>query len=165
MRIVPKRRRREGKTNYSKRMNLLKSGKPRLTFRRTNNYIIAQYITSEDAQDNVVFGTDSKELLKHGWPEKAKGSLKSVTASYLIGYLVGNKIQKKDLEKPIVDFGMFKTKYKGRLFAFLKGLIESGLDIDCKEEAFPSEERIKGQHLKNQVDFDKIKSSIDNIKQ
>src|SRR6056297_467679 len=133
MRIVAKRRRREGKTNYSKRIKLLKSEKPRMVFRRTNNYIIAQYVVSHDAQDKVIFGVDSKELLKHGWPKEAKGSLKSVTASYFIGYLTGNKIQKEKLEKPIVDFGMFKTKYKGRLFAFLKGLIDSGLEIDCKE--------------------------------
>jgi len=33
---VPFRRRKEGKTNYKKRLNMLKSGTPRLVARRTN---------------------------------------------------------------------------------------------------------------------------------
>jgi len=165
MKQVAKRRRREGKTNYSKRIMLLKSERPRIVFRRTNKYIIGQYVESHDAQDKVVFGVDSRELLNHGWPEEAKGSLKSVTASYLTGYLVGKKVKDKELEEPIVDFGMFKIIYKGRLFAFLKGLIDAGLNIECKEEALPEDERVQGQHLKNKIDFNKIKSSIDNIKE
>lgn len=162
MKKVAKRRKRERKTNYSKRINLLKSEKPRVVFRRTNNYILGQYVTSEDAQDKVVFGNDSRELLKYGWPEKAKGSLKSITAAYLTGYLTGTKIKKQDLENPIMDFGMSKIKYKGRLFAFLKGLIDAGIEISCKEEAFPEQEKIEGEQLKNKVEFNKIKSSIDN---
>lgn len=164
MKQVAKRRRREGKTNYSKRIMLLKSERPRMVFRKTNKYIISQYVESHDAQDKVIFGVDSRELLKHGWSEEAKGSLKSVTASYLTGYLVGKKIKNQNLKEPIVDFGMFKIIYKGRLFAFLKGLIDAGLNIDCKEKALPEDERVKGQHLKNKVDFDKIKSSIDKVK-
>ena len=39
---VSKRRRIEAKTDYAKRIKLLKSEKPRLVFRRTNKYIIAQ---------------------------------------------------------------------------------------------------------------------------
>jgi large subunit ribosomal protein L18 len=41
---VPWRRRREGKTNYYKRLKLIRSGKPRLVVRRTNKYIIAQIV-------------------------------------------------------------------------------------------------------------------------
>ena len=164
MKKIAKRRKRERKTNYSKRITLLKSGKPRLVFRKTNKHVISQYITSEDAQDKVIFSINSKELLNHGWPEEGKGSLKSLTASYLTGYLVGTKIKKQKLEQPIVDFGMLKIKYKGRIFGFLKGLIDSGLEIECKEEAFPEEGRIKGEQLKNKIDFDKIKKSIEEAK-
>src|SRR6056297_433486 len=121
MKKVAKRRRREGKTNYSKRIMLLKSERPRVVFRRSNNYITSQYVTSSDAQDKVKFGINSKDLIKYGWPEDAKGSLKSLTASYLTGYLMGKKIKVQNLEEPIVDFGMFKINYKGRLFGFLKG--------------------------------------------
>ncbi len=36
------RRRREGKTNYYKRREMIKSGLPRLVVRRTNRYVIAR---------------------------------------------------------------------------------------------------------------------------
>jgi large subunit ribosomal protein L18 len=160
---VQKRRRREAKTDYARRLKLLKSEKPRLVFRRTNKYVIAQYVTSNEAQDKVVFGLNSSELLKHGWDKKAVSGLKNLTASYLLGYLMGKTIQSKKLEQPIIDFGMLKSLHKTRVYAFLKGIIDSGIAISCKEEAFPEPGRIKGDHLKNKVDFEKIKSNIDKI--
>ena len=87
-----KRRRKEYKTDYKKRFGLLKSGVPRIVFRKTNKYVSAQYVTSKEAQDKVILGISSKNLIKYGWPEISKGSLKSITASYLTGYLVGKKI-------------------------------------------------------------------------
>lgn len=157
---VSKRRRKENKTDYLKRFKLLKSEKPRIVFRKTNKYIIAQYVLSKEAQDKVGFGITSQELLKYGWPESAKGSLKSVTASYLTGYLIGKKIIKDKLSEPIIDFGMIPVLHKSKVFAFVKGAIDSGLKINCKKEAFPEEERIKGEHLKNKVKFEDIKSKI-----
>ena len=76
-----KRRRKEAKTDYGIRLKLLKSGVPRIVFRKSNRYIIAQYVTSNEAQDRVVVGITSKILLKYGWPEDMKGSLKSLPAS------------------------------------------------------------------------------------
>ncbi len=160
---VQKRRRRENKTDYGRRLKLLKSEKPRLVFRRTNKYVTAQYITSDEARDKAIVGISSSELLKYGWDKKAISGLKNITASYLTGYLIGKTIQKKKLEQPIIDFGMLQSLHKTRVYAFLKGVIDSGVTISCKEEAFPEESRIKGEHLKNKVDFEKIKSSIDKI--
>lgn len=161
-----RRRRQEGRTDYGKRVKLLKSEQPRLVVRRTNKYIITQYTVSEDAKDKIVFGINSKALLKYGWPEEFKGSLKSVSASYLTGFLMGKQIQKRKLEQPIVDFGMLRMQHKNKLFAVLKGLIDSGLGISCKEEAFPEEERIKGKSLKEDFSkyFDKIKTRIETEK-
>ncbi|MBT4376344.1 50S ribosomal protein L18 [archaeon] len=158
-----KRRRKENKTDYLNRLKLLKSEKPRLVFRKTNQYVICQYVISEEAKDKVQFGVTSKVLLKHGWPEKFKGSLKSIPATYLTGYFIGEKIQKDKLETPIVDFGMIRTLHKNKLFAFIKGLIESGLEISCPEEAFPEEERIQGKNLKEDFSkyFEAIKTKID----
>src|SRR3989339_525255 len=73
-----KRRRLEFKTDYNKRIKLLKSQRPRIVFRRTNKYVIVQYVTSYEAQDKVELGLNSKILLKYGWPESAKGSLRSI---------------------------------------------------------------------------------------
>lgn len=161
---VVKRRRREGRTDYLKRIKLLKSGKPRIVFRRTNKYIISQYVTSSEAKDKIVLGTSSKELLRNGWPKEAEGSLKSITASYLTGFLMGKKIKGKGLEDPIVDLGMTRTIHKTKPFAFIKGLIDSGINIECKGEAFPEEERIKGGSLKGKINFDEIKSKLEAVK-
>lgn len=155
-----KKRRKQHKTDYGNRLKLLKSGKPRIVFRRSNKYILVQYVESNAAQDKIVFGTNSKNLLKYGWPENAKGSLKSLVASYLTGYLVGKQIKDKKLDKPIVDFGMLRMVQKGKQYAFLKGLIEAGIDVGCPEKAFPSEDRLKGEHMKNKVDVEMIKNKI-----
>ena len=152
---VAKRRRRENKTDYLARKNMLKSEKPRVVFRKTNKYVIAQYVLSKEAKDAVTIGITSKILLKHGWPEANKGSLKSIPASYLTGYFMGKKILKDKLETPIIDLGMIRTVYKTKVFAFLKGLKDSGLEISCKEEAFPE--------IKGEVDIEAIKSKIDSM--
>ncbi len=157
-----KRRRKENKTDYLKRLKLLKSGKPRLVFRKSNRYFVCQYVISEEAKDKVVFGLSSKDLLEKGWPEKFSGSLKSIPAAYLTGYLMGKTIQEKKLEEPVVDFGMNRVLYKTKLFGFLKGLIDSGIKVNCKEEAFPEEERIVGKSLKEDFSkyFEEVKKKL-----
>jgi len=157
-----KRRRKENKTDYLKRLKLLKGEKPRIVFRRTNKYIISEYVVSEEAQDKIIIGFDSRKLNEYGWPKNAQGSLKSVTASYLTGYLIGKTILKQKLETPIIDTGMNRMLHKNKIYAFLKGVIESGIKINCDKKCFPEEARIKGQHLKNKIPFDEIKSKIDN---
>jgi large subunit ribosomal protein L18 len=157
-----KRRRKENKTDYRIRMDILKGETPRIIFRKSDRYIISQYITSENAQDKIIFGLTSKILLKHGWPEDMKGSLKSIPASYLTGFVTGKKIINKKLEIPIVDFGMIRSVNKNRAFAFIKGLSDSGVKIKFKAETFPDEDRILGKKLKRDfsVIFEKIKRKI-----
>jgi large subunit ribosomal protein L18 len=160
---VQKRRRRENKTDYLKRLKLLKGECPRVVFRRTNRYLIAQYLTSEEAQDKVIIGMDSRELKKYGWPKELQGSLKSITAAYLTGYLIGKRIIKEKLENPILDSGMIRVIHKNRTYAFIKGMIDSGIKINCKKELFPEESRIKGEHLKLKIPFPEIKSKIEKL--
>ena len=158
---VRKKRRREAKTDYAKRIKLLKSNSPRIAFRKTNKYLIAQYIVSKEAQDEIKLGANSKELLKFGWPKEFSGSLKSISAAYLLGLLISKKIEEKKLGKPIIDFGMIKMIHKTKTYAFLKGLKDSGLDTGCKDEFFPDESRLKGEHMKNKIAFEEIKSKIE----
>lgn len=158
---VSKRRQRERKTDYLKRLKMLKSNKPRLVVRKTNKYIIVQYIISEEAKDLIKIGATSKQLLKQGWPESAKNSLKSIPASYLTGYLIGKKIINQKLKSPIIDMGMQRTIGKTKLYGFVKGVADSGVDIKIDEKTFPSEERIKGENMKNKVNIEEIKSKID----
>jgi large subunit ribosomal protein L18 len=163
MKKVQKRRRKENKTDYLKRIKFLKSEKPRLVFRKTNAYVLGQYIESEEARDKVIFGLTSKVLLKYGWPENFKGSLKSIPAAYLTGYLIAKKILKDKLAKPIIDFGMIRTIHKTKVFAFLKGAIDGGLELSCPEEAFPEEERIIGKNMKEDFSktFEQIKLKVE----
>ena len=160
---IDKRRRRENKTDYGKRIKLLKGGVPRIVFRKSNRYIIAQYVTSRQAQDKVKFGVSSKDLISYSWPKENQGSLKSIPAAYLTGFLMGKKITTKALETPIIDFGMSRMLYKTRTFAFLKGIIDSGIKIDSKDEIFPEQNRIQGKHMKKDFSsmFEQIKSNIE----
>jgi large subunit ribosomal protein L18 len=162
---IAKRRRREAKTNYSKRRKMLKGETPRIIFRKTNKYIISQYISSSNAQDKIELGVTSKELLRYGWLQNAENSLKNITASYLTGYLMGKKIIQGKMKTPILDIGMTRNLHKTKIYGFLKGLVDSGVKIKYsnKKDIFPEEGRINGGHLKNKVPFNEIKSKIDKL--
>lgn len=131
-----KRRRKEGKTDYKMRMVLLKSKLPRIIFRKSNKYIIGQYVISKEAQDFVLIGVNSKMLLGLGW--KSEGKLKSKEASYLTGYLLGRKIIDKEGKiKAIFDIGLNRNVPKSREYAFVKGVKEAGVDVPCSEKMMP----------------------------
>ncbi len=157
-----KRRRKEAKTDYKKRIAFLKSEIPRIVFRKTNRYIIAQYVKSDEAQDSIKTGITSKVLLEYGWPKEFEGSLRSIPASYLTGLLLGKKISGEKTQNPVLDFGIARKTHKNRFFAFLKGLKDSGAKIKCDEKLFPEEEKIKGKYLKKDFSnlFDEIKNKI-----
>ena len=162
MRRISKKRRRENKTDYLKRIKLLKSALPRVIFRKTNRYIIAQYVTSKQAQDKVEIGINSKKLIEYGWPKEFGGSLKSIPAAYFTGLLMGKKIMENKLKTPILDIGMIRAIHKTKVYAFLMGLVDSGVKIKYEKETFPSEDKIKGKNMKEDFSkiFDKIKSKI-----
>ncbi len=155
-------RRREGKTDYSRRIKLLRGRSPRIVFRKTNKYIIAQYIVTKEAKEKIEIGITSRELKKYGWPKVFDGSLRSISASYLTGYLIGKKILKDKKQIPILDIGMTSPIHKTAPYAFLRGLVDSGLKINHDKKIFPEEGRIKGKNLKEDFSdtFDKIKDSI-----
>ena len=158
-----KKRRKEHKTDYSKRLKLLKGELPRIVFRKTNKYLIAQYVTSDQTKDKIEIGITSKKLTNYGWPKEFEGSLKSIPAAYLIGLLIGKEITKNKKENPIADFGMLRVLPKSKVYAFLKGLIDSGVKIKHKEENFPNEDRISGKHFEKNFSkmFNEIKLNIE----
>lgn len=145
-----RKRRMEGKTDYKLRFGLLKSGKKRVVIRRSNKYFTVQLVESKESKDKVIFGVSSRDLLKSGWSEKNKGSLKSIPAGYLTGLLFAKKAKelKVDKEEIIIDLGMRRKIYGNRSYSVVKGLAEGGLNIKVDEKIFPSEERLGGQHLK-----------------
>lgn len=147
-------RRKQGKTDYKARLNLLKSGKPRVVVRKTNRYIIGQIIVSEIAQDKTVIGVSSKDLLNLGWPKEAVGGLKNLTAAYLTGYLLG--VKSKKIKEGVLDIGLQRSVKSSRVYAFLKGLVDSGFEISHSKDVFPKEDVLK----KNEKLIKEVKNSI-----
>ena len=155
-----KRRRIEGKTDYKARLAMLKSGKIRLVIRKTNNYIIAQFVESDIAQDKIIFGLSSSALLTKGWPKEKTGSLKSIPAAYLTGLILGN-LAKSKIKEAILDIGVHRNVKKSRIYAALKGVIDSGVQIPHSSEALPSLDNMNPEIKKI---FDKVKSTIKETK-
>ncbi len=151
---TPRRRRLEGKTDYKARLALLKSGRLRLVVRKSNRYITAQIVESTAAQDKILLGVNSKSLLEKGWPKEMSGSLKSLPAAYLTGFILGKLALKAKLNNPIVDMGMYRSIHNSRIYAALRGVIDAGLKIPCNEEVLPKLESIKNEKVAKI--FDKI---------
>jgi large subunit ribosomal protein L18 len=158
-RKLDKRRRRECKTNYNKRLILLKGIKPRLVVRKTNKYIIMQIVESLHAQDKILYSANTKDLLKQGWPEEKKGSLKSISAGYLGGLLLGKKALAGGFkDKIILDSGLIPSTKGSRVYAVVKGVADSGVDIPYDEKVMFDEEKI-AEKIGKDV-FDKIKGGL-----
>ncbi len=141
---VPFRRRREGKTNYKKRLGLIKSEKPRFVVRITNKHVIAQLIQALPDHDEVVISSSSKELVKHfNW----KGDENNLPASYLVGLICGYKALTKGIKTAVPDIGLHAPTKGAKVFATLMGAKDAGLEIPIGEEVLPDEERLKGEHI------------------
>lgn len=139
-RTVKYRRTRQGKTNYDKRLKLLLSGKPRIVLRRSNRFVLAQFIEYFPSGDKVNASVSSKELLKFGW----KGSLNNRSSAYLTGLIFAKKIGGKEC---IFDIGL-QTSLKGCvLYSFAKGCLDGGLKFNCSESMFPSDDVISGKNI------------------
>ena len=155
---MPFKRRRLEKTDYQKRLKLLSSGKPRLVVRKSLNYITAQILGFDKKGDKTLAGVTSKELKKLGW----KFACDNLPAAYLTGMLIGKIAMKKKINEAILDAGLYSSTKGSRIYATAKGAIDAGLKLPIGEEILPSEDRIKGKHLSNDVEkgFEKIKQKI-----
>lgn len=158
------RRKREGRTNYKKRLELLKGKTERLVIRKTNTQILLQLVQYSEEGDKVLITVQSKELQKKGW----KHSCKNIPAAYLAGMLAANKAKAKGINEAIIDLGLQSPIKGSKMFAAVKGAIDAGLKIKANEEIFPKEERIKGEHISSYLDnhknitqdFEKIKKEL-----
>ncbi len=155
---MPFKRRRLEKTDYHKRLKLLSSGKPRLVIRKSLNYITAQIMGFDKKGDKSLAGITSKELKKIGWGFACD----NLPAAYLTGLLIGKKAMKKKINEVILDSGLYSSTKGNRIYATAKGAIDAGLKLPISEDILPSEDRIKGKHISNDVEseFEKIKQKI-----
>jgi large subunit ribosomal protein L18 len=142
--IMPHRRRREQRTDYRQRLRLLKSGMPRFVVRASGRSITCQIISHDSKGDKTLASATSLELKKHGW----KGNTGNLPAAYLTGFLCGQKAKGK-VKEAILDMGLHVSVHGSRIYAGLKGALDSGIKIPHSEDVLPSEERIKGAHISN----------------
>ncbi len=151
------------KTNYKKRLGLLKSGLPRLVVRKTDHQIIAQLIEYDAKGDKTISSAYGKELAKYGWDI----SFKNIPAAYLLGVLIAKK---SDRREAILDKGSRTLKKDSFIYYLVKGAQNSGLNLHA-EELPVSDDRMFGAHIMNHLSTKKgnqfaVKAEkIKNIKQ
>ncbi len=177
---VSYRRKREKKTNYKKRMTLLVSGKARLVVRKSLKNLYAQIIKYNEKGDQVIVAAKSSDLKSMGWNYNPA----NLSSAYLLGILIGKKAQESGIKGAIMDIGLANSVSGSKVYAVLKGAIDSGLNIPYSEDVLPTEERIAGKHIaeyagklndeenkkrfsgyqKNNVDPEKIQAVFEDIK-
>ncbi|MFP4111641.1 MAG: 50S ribosomal protein L18 [Candidatus Woesearchaeota archaeon] len=158
--VVKHRRYREGKTNYRKRLNLLKSGKPIVVVRKSVNFVIVQIVKYDEAGDRILYSEKSSSLEKFGWNYKKN----NLPACYLTGLLIGSKA-KKDIKEAVANIGLYPSTKGSRLYAVLKGINDAGVKVNVSEDVLPDEKRIRGEHIKSYAEDlrSKDKAAYDKI--
>ncbi|WP_159899704.1 50S ribosomal protein L18 [Salinirussus salinus] len=140
---VPLRRRREGRTNYHQRLRLLKSGKPRLVARKSNQHVRAQLVTTGPQGDNTIASAVSSDLEEYGW-EAPTGNM---PAAYLTGLLAGKRAIEAGLEEAVLDIGLNSPTPGSKVFAVQEGAIDAGLEIPHNDDVLADWSRTRGEHI------------------
>lgn len=134
--------RRSDKTNYNKRLSLLKSGKPRLVVRLSSKNILVQIVEYAPSGDKILCGVSTQILAKeYGW----KGPRSNIPAAYLLGLIMAKKT---DIKEAILDIGKRRSIHHSKIYAVIKGLVDGGMSIPSSDKVFPSEDRLNGEHIK-----------------
>jgi large subunit ribosomal protein L18 len=140
---VPMRRRREARTDYGQRLRLLKSGKPRLVARVSNNHVRAQLVTPGPDGDETLAAATSDDLSEYGW-EAPTGNLPS---AYLTGYLAGVRALDAAVTEAVLDIGLRTATPGNKVFAVQEGTIDAGVDSPHNDAVLPDWERNRGEHI------------------
>ncbi|MCK5300547.1 MAG: 50S ribosomal protein L18, partial [Thermoplasmatales archaeon] len=99
---IKQRRRREGLTDYRKRLKLLKSRKIRIVVRNSLKNIRIQFIEYEATGDKILASAISTELIKnYNW----KYSTSTTSAAYLTGILAAKRALDKGIKEGVLDIG------------------------------------------------------------
>ena len=156
---IKQRRRREGITDYRKRLQLLKSRKIRIVVRNSINNIRVQFVEYDQNGDKILASALSSELIKiYNW----KYSISTIPAAYLTGILAAKRAIDNGINEGILDIGR-QTPVKGsKIFATQKGVLDAGIKCPHNNEKLPDENRIMGHHLneKIEIQLNEIKNKI-----
>ena len=74
-------------------------------------------------------------------------SRKSVPACYLAGMALAKSALAAGHSEAILDIGLAAASRGSRTFAALRGMVESGLEVPHSEDVLPSDDRVNGSHI------------------
>ncbi|KAH9386931.1 large subunit ribosomal protein L5e [Nematocida major] len=182
---LPLRRRREGKTDYQQRHNLIRHNKAnygevksRFVVRITNKKVICQIIQAYTVGDKVICAADSSELKKYG----INFGLKNYAAAYATGFLCARKMLtklglaedytgKEELDgeeylesdneegpkafRCYLDLGLARSTKGAKVFAAMKGACDGGLYIPHSPNKFVGFDKES-----KELDAEELKSRI-----
>ena len=142
-------RRRSGRTDYRRRLRMLRGGAPRAVVRVSNTQVTCQLVEFGMGGDSIVASVNGKTLVKHGWP--AGASRKSVPACYIAGYALAKSAIAAGHDSAILDIGLASSSPGGRVFAALRGMVDAGLDVPHGADVLPDDDRINGIHIDDSI--------------
>ncbi len=142
--VMPLKRRRLQRTDYRKRLALIKGGMPRAIIRKSLNNMRVDIAEYKAEGDKILAHGCTVELKKYGW----KSPTGNIPSAYLAGYLSGLRAKKKGIEKVIADLGRQKVIKGSRIMASIQGLVDAGVKVPVDKKFLPPKERIEGKHLK-----------------
>ncbi|MFH1520656.1 MAG: 50S ribosomal protein L18 [Candidatus Micrarchaeota archaeon] len=149
------RRRRDGKTNFAKRLALVSGGKTRMVVRRSNKGIIVQFVNFDPKGDKTLVTLSGSHLSKtYKWQSK-----RNVWTAYLVGLMAAKVAQKKGVKEAILDMGMYTPSKGSVIFAAQKGAADAGVVISYDKEKVP-EEKISNPPDKYKSMFNEVKAKI-----
>jgi large subunit ribosomal protein L18 len=145
---VKPRRHREGRTDYRRRLRLLKSRKIRIVVRKSLKNISVQFVEYSPDGDKIIISVVSSDLVKnYNW----KHPVSTTPAAYLTGLLAGKKATEKGIKEGILDIGRYRPTRGNKFFATLKGVVDAGIQCPYDEKMIPTEDRILGKHLDDKI--------------
>jgi len=136
-------RKRMHRTDYKKRIKLISGSTQRVVIRKSLKGLIIQLAGYNNTGDKIIIDARCSELKKYGW-ELPSGN---ICASYLTGVLFGTKAKNVESDALIADIGFFPSVKGSRIYAAIKGIIDSGVKVKCDKEILPSEDRVYGKHI------------------
>src|SRR5919199_793201 len=134
-------RNRQLKTNYRKRASLLLSRRHFIVIKISDENVSCQFLKPTLKGDIVISSAHSRELRKYGW----KGSMNSLPACYLTGFLLGKKSLLKGADNAILYTG--RDSFTSRVAACLKGIVAAGVNVPVSADSLPADDRTNGNHI------------------
>lgn len=157
--VMPLKRRRLKKTDYRKRLALIKGGIPRAVIRKSIKNTNVDIVEYRSSGDMVLAHGNTVELKKYGW----KSPTGNIPSSYLAGYLSGIRAKKKGVKKVNADLGRQRVIKGSKLMASIQGILDSGVKIPVSKKFLPKKDRLTGKHLKTieENSIDAVKKAME----